>query len=119
MPVEEISFWSERGINLAANHVNSRGNPKSAPAWLIFWVDFCVFEVDEVDFERQARYFLTLLYKSTKNTRQNDLPRSFRFEISPCQHEEKPLSGPQKFSQTRTPLVNRVDEGGEGSIYTS
>ena len=90
-----------------------------APAWLISGVDFCVFGVAEVDFERQARYFLTLLYKSIKNTRQNDLPRSFRFEIFPCQHEEKPLSGSTKFSQARRHLENRVDEGGEGSIYTS
>ena len=35
MPVEEISFWSERGLRHAGNHVNSRGNPKTAPAWLI------------------------------------------------------------------------------------
>jgi hypothetical protein len=32
MPVEEISFWSERGL---FSHVPARGNLKTAPAWLI------------------------------------------------------------------------------------
>ena len=42
------------------------------PVGLIFGVDFCVFEVAKVDFERQARHFLQLLYKSIKNNREND-----------------------------------------------
>ncbi len=66
MPVEEIPFWSERGINLAANHLDSRGNSKVAPAWLIWGVNFCVVDVAKVDFEWQARRFLQLFSKPSK-----------------------------------------------------
>ena len=52
---EEISNWYQRGL-----------------FWGLMFDSFCVFCYAEVDFERWARYFLQLLYKSVKNTRQND-----------------------------------------------
>ena len=75
MKLEGPSRWGVLSANAAygpnGNYLNSRGNSKVAPAGLIRAVDFCIFEVAKVDFERQARHFLTLLVKSSTNTREN------------------------------------------------